>query len=129
MRMDDFDKAMAEAGVSANDRTTKAYERIKKCVMDNPEILIGESLGETLNRAASLAKELEKQTGGAIMQYIDDRDIRNALAGFNSALSAVKNAFGEEKMTEAVICKAIEAGSYIAYRTIMGEAATPAKRY
>lgn len=129
MWMDEFDIGMTKAGVTANDRNTKAYERIKQAIKSNPEIIIGSELGETLVKASELAKKLEVLSTGTNIQYIDDRDIRNAVAAFNTTLNMTKATFGEENMTEAVICKAIEAGSYIAYRTIMGEAAAPAKRY
>ena len=128
-QMDEVDKAMSAAGVSANDRNTKAYERIKQAIKGNPEIIIGAELGESLVKAAELARKLDVLSEGTNVRYIDDRDIRNAVAAFNSTLNITKDIFGEDKMTEAVICKAIEAGSYIAYRTIMGEAQTPAKRY
>ena len=127
-QMDEFDKAMSAAGVSTNDRNTKAYERIKQAVKANPEIIIGAELGESLVKAAELARKLELLSEGTNISYIDDRDIRNAVAAFNSTLGITKNIFGEENMTEAVICKAIEAGSYIAYRSISGEA-PQGKRY
>ena len=126
--MDELDKAMSSAGVSPNDRNTKAYERIKQAIKNNPEIIVGAELGESLVKAAELARKLEVLSQGINITYIDDKDIRNAVAAFNSTLNITKNIFGEGKMTEQVICKAIEAGSYIAYRTIMGEAA-PIKRY
>lgn len=127
-QMDEFDKAMSAAGVSTNDRNTKAYERIKQAVKANPEIIIGAEFGESLVKAAELARKLELLSEGTNISYIDDRDIRNAVAAFNSTLGITKNIFGEENMTEAVICKAIEAGSYIAYRSIAIEA-PQGKRY
>ena len=127
-QMDEFDKAMSAAGVSTNDRNTKAYERIKQAVKANPEIIIGAELGESLVKAAELARKLELLSEGTNISYIDDRDIRNAVAAFNSTLGITRNIFGEENMTEAVMCKAIEAGSYIAYRSIAGEA-QQGKRY
>jgi 3-phosphoglycerate kinase len=129
MWIDDLDIALSSAGVTTNDRNTKAYERIKKAIKDNPEIIIGSDLGEALANAAKMAKELKVLSTGTNIKYIDDKDIRNAVAAFNTTLNVTKDVFGEKNMTEAVICKAIEAGSYIAYRAIMGEAAAPSKRY
>ncbi len=132
-QMDELDKAMSAAGVSANDRNTKAYERIKQAIKGNPEIIIGADLGESLTEAAKLARKLDALSTGTNIRYIDDSDIRNAVAAFNTTLNITQTVFGKENMTEAVICKAIEAGSYIAYRAIMGEAQppvkTPTKRY
>ena len=126
---DEFDKAMNAAGVSTNDRATKAYERVKQAVKEHSEIFIGADLGEALREASRLSSVLKEQTTNAKTQYIDDREIRNAVAAFNATLNIVQSIFGEENMTEIVMCKAIEAGSYIAYRSIMGETAQPAKRY
>lgn len=126
--MDNYDKAMSEAGVDANTRETKAYSRIKQACQKNPEIFIGESLSDTLKEAAIIAGELKKLTAESDWQCIPDADLRNALSCYNATLTITKSIFGKESMTEAVICKAIEAGSYIAYRAIMGEAATPYRR-
>ena len=127
-QMDELDKSMSLAGVSTNDRNTKAYERIKQAIKNNPEIIIGSELGEALIKAAELARKLDVLSTETNISYIDDRDIRNAVAAFNTTLNITKNIFGDDKMTETVICKAIEAGSYIAYRSIMGEAA-PQRKY
>lgn len=129
MRMDTFDKAMTDAGVTSADIYTKAYERVKKAIQDNPEIIIGESLGDALKEAATISEALKKQTSGARLEYISNRDLVDAVACFANTLKVTQGIFGPEAMTESVICKAIEAGSYIAYRAIMGEASTPGKRY
>lgn len=60
---------------------------------------------------------------------IENRDLIDGLLAMEVVLQAVKDIFGEEKTTPEVICKAIEAGSYLGYRNIMGQAATNVKRY
>lgn len=126
---DKFDNAMIDAGATYTDISTKAYQRVKLALAKNPEIIIGENLGDAMQAAAELAKALKQQCGAAKDIYISDTTLQNAVASFTATLRAVQNTFGKESMTEAVICKAIEAGSYIGYRAIMGEAAQPAKRY
>lgn len=126
---DALDRAFMASGVTNNDIITKAYERTKAAVLKNPDIIIGETFGGALNEAAKWSKALKEQCGAAKESYIDDRDLKNAVACFNATLNMVKNTFGEENMTEAVICKAIEAGSYLGYRAIMGEAVSNGKRY
>ena len=44
----------------------------------------------------------------------------NAIIAYKNILAATKEIFGEENMTEEVMVKAIEAGSYGAWRSIMG---------
>ena len=118
-----------QAGVQTGDRCTKAYERVKKAVKEHPEIIIGADLGETLIEATKLTNALKEQMITGKIQYIDDREIKNAVNAFTATINNVRQIFGEENMTEAVMCKAIEAGSYIAYRAIMGEEKQPLKRY
>lgn len=128
MFVDTTDKAFIDAGLDSRVVETKTYQNIKKILSDNPDIIIGETLGGAIKEAWALADELKVRTSDALMRYISDHDLKDAVACFNSTLTITKEVFGEEKMTEAVICKAIEAGSYIAYRAIMGEAATPFRR-
>ena len=54
---------------------------------------------------------------------ITNQEIVDAAICFRETLNAVKEIFGNEQMTTDVICKAIEAGSYMGYRTIIGQAA------
>lgn len=125
---DGLDAAFEKAGVTANDRNTNAYNHIKVALKEHPEIVIGEDLGDTLKRAALINAELKKQIGTAREALIMDSKLRDAINGFGATIRAVQDVFGEENMTEAVICKAIEAGSFIGYRTIMGEAANGGRR-
>ena len=60
----------------------------------------------------------------AMKEYgINDRSTKDAVMAFANVLRIVKDIFGEERMSENVMQQAIEAGSYIGYRSIMGEAA------
>lgn len=126
---DATDKAFIEAGLDSRIVETKTYQNIKKILSKSPDIIVGETLGDAMKEAWALADELKTKTSDALMRYISDTDLKNAVACFNSTLTITQDVFGEKNMTEAVICKAIEAGSYIAYRAIMGEAQQPARRY
>ena len=129
MRSDQLDRAFIEAGVTQNDITTRAYARVKEAIAEHPDIIIGETFGDALKEAARLTETLKKQCGTARENAIADRDRRDAVNCFSAALHMVRETFGAEAMTEAVICKAIEAGSFIAYRAIMGEAAQGGRKY
>jgi sulfite reductase alpha subunit-like flavoprotein len=126
---DYMDKVFSEAGVTDAQMTTNTYRAIKQVVQNRPDVIIGTELGQAMKEAAALANELKARKSDALMRYISDSDLKNAVACFNSTLTITQEVFGEENMTEAVICKAIEAGSYIAYRAIMGEAQQPSRRY
>jgi len=127
---DCMDKVLQEAsGLTDAQMASGAYRAIKQMLEDRPDIIIGADLGGAMREAAELAKELKARKSDALMRYISDSDLKNAVACFNSTLTITQEVFGEENMTEAVICKAIEAGSYIAYRAIMGEAQQPSRRY
>jgi sulfite reductase alpha subunit-like flavoprotein len=126
---DYMDKVFSEAGLTDAQMTTNTYRAIKQVVQDRPDVIIGTELGQAMKEAAALANELKARKSDALMRYISDSDLKNAVACFNSTLTITQEVFGEENMTEAVICKAIEAGSYIAYRAIMGEAQQPSRRY
>lgn len=129
---DSLDKVFEAAGISENQMTSQSYRTVKQVIQDHPEILISRvcgNLDDALESAVRLKDELKARTSDALMRYISDPDLKNAVACFNSTLTITQEVFGEENMTEAVICKAIEAGSYIAYRAIMGEAQQPTRRY
>lgn len=53
-------------------------------------------------------------------EYIEDSKVRDAVNMYQLMLKATKETFGDENMTENVIIKAIEAGSFGAWRSIMG---------
>ena len=53
-------------------------------------------------------------------ETFDDPKLNDALNFYCAMLSAVKDVFGGDKMTEAVIVQAVEAASYGVWRSIMG---------
>lgn len=129
---DALDKKFENLGITYEQRKTGVYNSLKEVIKEHPEALLSIICGDldsAIIQAVHLTEELKTRTSDALMRYISDTDLKNAVACFNSTLTITQDVFGEENMTEAVICKAIEAGSYIAYRAIMGEAQQPVKRY
>jgi hypothetical protein len=73
---------------------------------------------------ASLAYEVEKaedKIRRAEAAAKISPETAQGICMFESIIHAVKDCFGEENMTEEIMCKAIEAGSYGVWRGIMGE--------
>ena len=129
---DTFDEAMAKEGINGTMRKSTAYLAVKRAILKHPEYFvgmdIGEDLGSAMTEAANLCDALRKQHGVCVDDYIHNEANRDAVRVFNSTLHIVQNTFGADKMTDEVIKKAIEAGSYMAYRSIMGEAVPPSNR-
>jgi hypothetical protein len=126
---DDFDKAMLENGLTNQQLLTAAYDAVKKIVTNHPEIPLNATLPEKISEAGRVCELLSQYIATGKLSMISDRDTIDALLCFQYAIKAVKEVFGEENMTTEVMCKAIEAGSYLGYRSIMGEASKPTKRY
>lgn len=71
-----------------------------------------------INEMRAMAQRYEKakeQSNG----LITDKELAEAVKAYKAVLEATKEVFGE-KCTESVISAAIEAGSYTAWRGIMG---------
>ena len=75
------------------------------------------SVDERYSRVKELLEQTEKATSE---RTISDPAILDSINAFARMLESVHDTFGEEKMTESVICAAIEAGSYGYWRSIMG---------
>ena len=51
---------------------------------------------------------------------LHDNDVIDGLIAYKRMLEATRDTFGADNMTEAVMCKAIEAASYGMWRSVMG---------
>ncbi len=71
-------------------------------------------------RVAEYEKKLELADKAISEHVIEDVAVKDGLLAYKSILESTKSVFGEEKMTEAVICRAIEAASYGMWRSVMG---------
>ena len=72
------------------------------------------------NRYSRIQELLEQTEKATAERTISDPAIVDGINAFARMLESVRDTFGEEKMTESVICVAIEAGSYGYWRSIMG---------
>lgn len=75
----------------------------------------------SLGRDISEYKTAVESANKAINEHvIHDNGIIDGLIAYQRMLEATRDAFGEEAMTEAVVCKAVEAASYGMWRSVMG---------
>lgn len=83
-----------------------------------------QALGINLNAAITEAKnelhDLSEQTRFTKTVKVSDSKTRDAVLAYASVLNFTKDIFGEENMTESVMTSAIKAGSFMAWRSIMG---------
>ena len=107
--------AKSETAQAAIERIANEAHRIDSKI-DGVSRSIG-VIESRYNRVQSLLGEFEASIKSRI---ITDESITNGVNAFTLILESVRDVFGEENMTEAVICKAIEAGSYGYWRSIMG---------
>lgn len=63
---------------------------------------------------------LQEVDVAASQQVITDEKAKNALLVYRGVLEMTADVFGKERMTDAVMAAAIEAGSYAMWRTVMG---------
>lgn len=123
--MDRFDEAMKEYGINGSAmKNSTVYPQIKEIIQEHPTVL--EALvGTELDKIEEAVRHAREYTNPEVV-YINDRSTRDAVMAFANVLRIVKDIYGEERMSENVMLQAIEAGSYIGYRSIMGEAAQAA---
>lgn len=82
------------------------------------------NMGYELNDMKSCVEEVY----GAVNNFVDankqkvveDPRTKDAILAYQQMLTITQSIFGEENMTEAVMIKTIEAGSYCFWRSVMG---------
>ena len=83
-----------------------------------------QQLTSELNRLTKVAEtekhDLKMQIEGVEGIKINDKATKDAVMAYAASLKATKEVFGEDAMTSDVIVAAINAGSYMAWRSIMG---------
>ena len=79
----------------------------------------------TINDSKKQLADLEAQTAGIKDAKINSPETRDGVMAFAATLNAVKQIFGQENITPDVMVAAINAGSYIAWRGIMGPKDVP----
>ena len=71
-------------------------------------------------KAAEIRQSVKEFDKGIAQQIIEDRNLKDGLVVYGRMLATTREVFGEDNMTEQVICKAIEAASYGMWRSVMG---------
>ena len=78
------------------------------------------NLEGVIRRAQSEIADLKTQTAGIRDAKINNSDTRDAVMAYAATLNATREIFGADNITPEVMVAAINAGSYIAWRGIMG---------
>jgi len=73
-----------------------------------------------IDNARIEANDLIDQTKHLSELKIRNPDIKDAVMAYAAILRATKEVFGMDSISAEVMCRAIEAGSYVAYRGVMG---------
>lgn len=118
-----------EVGVSATVReeVDKLTEKVERADAKADRLCRGISrVEERYGKVAELLKEAE---AGAESMVIQDVAVKDGVVAFRRVLESVSEVFGYEKLSDAVICSAIEAASYGMWRAVMGpKDGTPKRR-
>lgn len=102
-----------------------AFDRLNSEVAKSAEVLkkINESAArneDMMNRAEKAVREYKNYADSLKNNAILNPDTRDALNLYTSMLTATKEIFGEENLTENVMIKLLETASYGMWRSIMG---------
>jgi hypothetical protein len=108
-------EALINDEISTNATAREAQLEIERQIVKASEKL--ESIDSRYKRVEDLLAQTEIS---ARSTAITDQAIINSVNAFDRILEIVIDRFGEQNMSDAVMCKAIEAGSYCAWRSIMG---------
>lgn len=92
-------------------KTTESINDLKR---------VKSNLDETMQRARDIDIDLAKTVSDANKISITDKTIKDAVIAYRTILEITQNVFGENMMTADVIVSAINAASYIGWRSIMG---------
>jgi hypothetical protein len=77
-------------------------------------------LEKAITDAERQLDDLKKQTAGIKEAKINSPETRDAVMAYAATLNATREIFGADSITPEVMVAAINAGSYIAWRGIMG---------
>jgi len=77
-------------------------------------------LQNAMGEAMAQLDDLRSQTAGIKDAIIANPETKDAVMAYAATLRATKEIFGAEAMTADVIIAAVNAGSYMAWRSIMG---------
>ena len=86
----------------------------------NRAVEVSELLESASKKARNELDDLHQQIAGLKDAKISSPETKDAVMAYAATLNATKEIFGSESMTPDVIIAAISAGSYMAWRSIMG---------
>lgn len=127
--VDLIERAMLDGEVSVSETAAEQIRILGKRVDAAAEVVriaelkadgVTRELEEFDRRARDVLDLLNQAEVAADQVSIGDPAITDGLVAFERMLVAVRDTFGQPAMTDAVICAAIEAGSYGMWRSIMG---------
>ena len=118
----DLSKFSADTALKALDSAADKLDSLNKtyAILREREERSEKSLDSAILRANDALNELKAQTAGICDVKINNAETKDAVAAYTATLRATKEIFSEENMTEKVMIAAINAGSYMAWRSIMG---------
>ena len=118
----DLTQFKADTVLSVLHGATDGLEKAKKAyeAKEQSEERSAKQLDSAILRAHDALNELKAQTAGICDVKINNAETKDAVAAYTATLRATKEIFSEKNMTENVMIAAINAGSYMAWRSIMG---------
>lgn len=129
--VDWLEQAMTDGEISVS-ATAKEHIASLQCKVEQANAKtdsIAKKLGvveDRYNHAIELLEQTERSTRE---KTISNGAIIDGVNAFGRMLESVRDIFGEESMTESVICAAINAASYGYWRSIMGPKSAKEARY
>lgn len=116
------EEAIANNEISSSETAKKLVSRLSDSVRScSAEVLrLKQDVRDASSTMAGVKRMVDSAELSAREMAITDSKTLEGIATYAKVLDATKDAFGAESMTEAVICKAIEAASYAMWRSIMG---------
>ena len=129
--VDWLEQAMTDEEVSvsatAEEHIISLQQRVDKA--DAKTDSISKKLENIESRYKHTTELLELTERSMKDKTISNAAIINGVNAFGRMLESVRDIFGEESMTESVICAAINAASYGYWRSIMGPKSSNEARY
>lgn len=115
-------QAMTDEQISVSETARNEVKRLADKVdrADYAADKLFRGINNVEGRYSKVQELLSQAEADAKNMTISDQAVIDATIAFRRVLEYVRDVFGEDEMTESVICAAIEAGSYCMWRSVMG---------
>lgn len=115
-------QGMTDEEITTSDTAKEAINELKSKVNQAEKKIdnFARGIGRIEDRYIKVQELLDTYEAGTKEKVITDESIINSINAFGRMLEMVKEVFGEEHMTDAVICAAITEAGYGVWRSIMG---------